>query len=122
MATLALAGCDAAQTTDHVPQEIQAQLPLNTSFAAACPQFGNKGARETERARIKTQLPVLLRELRDHPEWQVEVTGRYSEGGTFQEHMTVREIAQEQVEQIGTEPGCLPGLRRQLERALAETD
>jgi hypothetical protein len=102
------------ETAPHLPAALQAQLPTSGSPDILCvPE-----APRAERARTRRQLEVLIRELRRHRHWLVTVEYTLAdEPGVERKDLTVRELAEEQLQLLdGT--NCAQELRRRIRNAL----
>jgi hypothetical protein len=93
----------------HLPRAVQRELPIDESLASDCE--GDRGVDASGRA--------LLRELDRNPDALVTYTYYYSDGPDPETRdITVRELAEEALSDLRSNPGCRSELRHRLEDAL----
>ena len=116
------AGCFAEQESEapHLPQAVEKQLPIGVSFGNLCPGAETPAYLSRD---LRRRAEVLLRELRDRPDFLVTDIVYYDDGETQREIVTVRELAERQLLALregGSDLGaCAPDLQRRLEAALS---
>ena len=114
-------GCSGEEESEarQLPLAIQRQLPLDLSLGNLCP--GAETPPELARE-LRSKAEVLLRELRLHPDFLVTYTFFTEEEGPVRESVTVREVAELQLDDLksGSDLGeCVPELQERLETALS---
>lgn len=120
LALVALAGCqgESEQPARQLPPDVQRELPLDLSLGNLCP-----GA-ETPAyllPGLERSARALVRELRARPDWLVTYTFHTEEEGPIVEEITVRELAEIELDGMQGEPGetlCRPDLQRRIADAL----
>lgn len=104
---------------EHVPAHIQRQLPLLTGFGGLCPK---SSATPAERRRIVREADVLLRELKRRPDEVVTIEDSSFDEGHEPYDITVRELAERNLESLrllSEDLGdCAPRLTQRLIAAL----
>jgi hypothetical protein len=115
-------GCSGEDESEprQLPLSIQRQLPLDLSLGNLCP--GAETPPELARE-LRRKAEVLLRELRLHPDFLVTYTFFTEEEGQVRESVTVRDVAELQLDDLksgGSNLGeCAPELQERLETALS---
>lgn len=100
----------------HVPADVQAQLPVDLSLGNLCP-----GAETPPRLlrELRRSAAALERELRRRPDHLVTYTYYWADQPAERREITVRELAEEQLEDLQTGGRrCAPALQRRLRAAL----
>lgn len=108
---------------EHVPADVQRQLPLLTFFSGMCPTSRTTPA---ERRQIVREADVLLRELRRRPDELVTIKDSTFADGDEPVDVTVRELAERRLEDLTLERertgrDCAPQLRQRLTMALGDS-
>jgi hypothetical protein len=115
-------GCSGERDSEaaHLPLQVQRQLPLDVSLGNLCP--GAETPPDLARD-LRRRAEALLRELRVHPDFLVTYTFFTEEEGPQRESITVREVAERQLDDLrsgGSDLGeCVPVLQQKLETALS---
>lgn len=99
----------------HVPSSVQRALPTETSLGNLCSAVEVDPDRRML-ADVRRRAETLVRELRRNPQHTVTYTYYWSDGPDERRDITVRELAEEQLDDLDG-GGCEPELRRRL-RAL----
>jgi hypothetical protein len=125
-----LAACATSETRSdddarYVPEAIQAQLPLDISLGNLCTHAETplRLARD-----LRQKAEVMLRELHDHPDSLVTYTFYTEEDPPERKPITVRELAQLQLNDLKSGEqaerllggSCAPELQRRVEEALSQ--
>jgi hypothetical protein len=103
---------------DHVPKAVQARLPTQISLGNLCPGTATPPA---VRRDVRQRAESLVRELEGHPDDLVRRTLYLEEDpDPLREDITVRQLAQEQLEDLETNGGskCEPALQRRLREGI----
>jgi hypothetical protein len=127
LASLAVIGILATGCSDegdsearHLPIAVQRQLPLDVSLGNLCP--GAETPPSLTRA-LMQKANVLPRELRARPDFLVTYTFFTEEEGPLRRSVTVREVAELQLEDLrdgASDLGaCAPKVQEKLEAALS---
>jgi hypothetical protein len=108
---------------EHVPAEVQRQLPLLTFFSGLCPGSSTTPA---ERRQVMRQADVLIHELRRRPNELVTIEDSTFADGHEPHDISVRELAERRrqdltLERERTGRDCAPQLRHRLTGALKNT-
>ena len=103
--------------TETLPQSVQDELPLDLSLGNLCPGAESPPHVLSQAAR---SAEALIRELRAHPDALVTKMLPIESEGTTPEEMTVREVAEFELDALEDPDGgyCLPELARRIEDAL----
>ncbi|MDQ3934069.1 MAG: hypothetical protein M3340_05490 [Actinomycetota bacterium] len=121
---LAVWGWAAAETigrldSPHAPRSLEMQLPNDDlGLGVLCdPEAEPDDARQA-----RGHLETLIRELRDNPDLLVTYTYTYSDEPSDTREITVRELAEEQLDDLeeGFQPHC-PQVERRLRDALGRS-
>jgi hypothetical protein len=105
-----------AERGPHVPPRLQAQLPTELALGNLCPNSQLPGA---ERRRLRRSADVLIVELRRRPNDLVTDTFYYADGSEERRDITIRELAEQQLESLQNGGrACAPKLMRRLQAAL----
>jgi hypothetical protein len=108
-----MTGCGGAPTGKRAPAALENSLPTELYLANLCP---DAETRVKTVARLRRQAQVLVRETRAHPDWLVEYTYFDDHGDDDRRLITIRQLAEEQLQSIKDEdPSCEPALQRELE-------
>ncbi len=104
---------------EHVPSDIQRQLPLLTFFSELC----ETDLSATDRRNIERQADVLLRELQRRPGELVTIEDTTFADGPEPNDLTVRELAERRLEDFSayrdlTGHKCAQPLEQRLKIAL----
>jgi hypothetical protein len=103
---------------EYVPAAVQARLPTDFSLGNLCPGTETP---PSERRDLRRQAERLIRELQRHPGDLVTYTYYLAdEGRADRVDITVREVAQEELESLRTNGGskCEPELQRRLREGI----
>lgn len=97
----------------HAPPSLEAQLPDDqTDVAAVCGHVEPEYAAE-----VRTKVEALFRQLRANPDLLVTYTYVYSDEPSETYEITVRELAEEQLDDLEANDEC-PELQRRLRDAI----
>jgi hypothetical protein len=113
---VAWAAIETSQRGPHVPASVQRELPTKLSLGNLCP--GAESSPEVERE-VRRSAEALIRELRRRPDDLVTDTVYYSDDPEERRDITIRELAEEQLEDIESNgPNCVPDLERRIRAAM----
>jgi hypothetical protein len=121
---VAVWGWAAAETigrfdSPHAPRSLEAQLPNDDlGLGVMC----ERDAEPDDARRARGHLETLIRELRTNPDLLVTFTYTYSDEPSETREITVRELAEEQLNELeeGFQPDC-PEAERRLREALGRS-
>jgi hypothetical protein len=112
----AWAAGETRQRGPHVPGSVQAQLPTEISLGNLCPGSDTRPAVERD---VRRRAEALIRELRRRPDQLVTYTYYSSDDPQERRDITIRELAEEQLEDIDSNgPDCDPELERRIRAAM----
>ena len=94
---------------DHLPAQVQAQLPLDQSLATLCDGAGNER---------DARVSALVRELKERPSHLVTYTYYWADDPPEQRDITVREVGEEQLRELESQSGCRRALIERIRNAL----
>ena len=80
----------------RLPTAVQKQLPVELHLANLCPSAETPPRLQRD---LRRQARVLLRELDERPHWRLTYTFYYEEGDETKE-ITVRDLAEEELEHL----------------------
>jgi hypothetical protein len=114
-------GCSGEESeAPHLPQSVQRQLPIELTLGNLCP--GAETPRWLVRD-LRRRAEVLLRELRERPDFLVTDIVYYEDGEEERQIVTVRELAERQLLDLRegrSDLGeCSPDIQRRLDEALS---
>jgi hypothetical protein len=117
-----MAGCagDGGSEAAHLPQDVQRQLPLDLTLGNLCPGAETPAYISRD---LRRKAEVLLRELRNRPDFLVTDIVYFEGGEAERDVVTVRELAERQLLDLregGSDLGaCAPDLQQRLEDGLS---
>lgn len=109
------AAVETAKRGPHVAAGVQARLPTELSLGNLCPHTETPGALRRE---LRSGAQLMVKLLRRRPNDLVTYTYYYEEGDDERRHITIKELAEEQLKDLESVPGCAPKLKRQIQAAL----
>lgn len=110
------AAVETAKRGPHVAAGVQARLPTELSLGNLCPHTETPGALRRE---LRSGAQWMVKLLRRRPNHLVTYTYYYEEGDDERRHITIKELAEEQLKDLEDGgPGCAPKLKRQIQAAL----
>ena len=100
----------------HVSPALQAQLQPGLTLGNLCPHSGLPGP---ERRKLRRSAEVLIVELRRRPDDLVTDTFYYADGSTERRDITIRQLAEQELDSLETGGrDCAPKLKRRIRAAL----
>jgi len=113
---VAWAAIETSQRGPHVPASVQRELPTKLSLGNLCPGAESDPAVERD---VRRSAEVLIRELRRRPDDLVTYTFYFSDDPEERRDITIRQLAEEQLDDIESGgPNCIPELERRIRAAM----
>lgn len=110
------AAVETAKRGSHVSAAVQAQLPIKLSLANLCPHSETPGALRRE---LRRSAQLMINLLQRRPNDLVAYTYYYEDAPDDRRNITIKELAEEQLENLEDGGGdCAPQLKRQIRAAL----